>query len=271
MRSSSSRDAVPDPRPRTDRRQRPADAGPDPRYCNGLSGESAGGIAPPAARRTVRKPLGLHGSHRPAIRFEAEAPVSEQARRASGDADQEEPCPFLASAEPFELAHGPAHQVVVDAPQKGIQHGLVEAPIEVDPPLHDAVEHQCQIVEGLVTAPGDVPGTDLPTHRRDHVLADRREETHEMLSPPVLGQPRTKRVPQERERRDLMIVTPVRVLAVSGSPGESHPRAPTERSVTVSGHSALTIQSAGTGESMPSARTAWGRVARPLATTPSDA
>src|SRR5450755_2776807 len=59
-------------------------------------GESAGGIAPPAARRTVRKPLGLHGSHRPAIRFEAEAPVSEQARRASSDADQEKPCPFLA-------------------------------------------------------------------------------------------------------------------------------------------------------------------------------
>src|SRR5450755_3978654 len=63
-------------------------------------------------------------------------------------------------------------------------------------------------------APGDVPGTDLPTHRRDRVLADRREETHEMLSPPVLGQSRTERVPQERERRDLMIVTPVRVLAV---------------------------------------------------------
>src|SRR5450755_2266722 len=88
-------------------------------------GESAGGIAPPAARRTVRKPLGLHGSHRPAIRFEAEAPVSEQARRASSDADQEKPCPFLASAEPFELAHGPAHQVVIEAPQEGIQHGLL--------------------------------------------------------------------------------------------------------------------------------------------------
>src|SRR5947208_12607225 len=45
-------------------------------------GESAGGISPPAARRTVRKPLGLHGSHRPAVGFEAEAPVSEQGREA---------------------------------------------------------------------------------------------------------------------------------------------------------------------------------------------
>ena len=40
------------------------------------------------------------------------------------------------------------------------------------------------------------------------------EEVHEVLSPPVLGQPWTKRVPQERERRDLMIVTPVDVPAV---------------------------------------------------------
>jgi hypothetical protein len=39
----------------------------------------------------------------------------------------------------------------------------------------------------------------------------------------------------------------------SGGPGESHPRAPTERSVTVSRHSALLIESVRTRGSKPSA------------------
>src|SRR6266567_3443279 len=36
-----------------------------------------------------------------------------------------------------------------------------------------------------------------------------------MLPPPVLSQPRAERVAQERERRDLMIATPVGVLAIN--------------------------------------------------------
>ena len=50
---------------------------------------------------------------------------------------------------------------------------------------------------------------------------------------------------------------------MSGSPGESHSRAPTERSVTVSRHSALTIQSGGSGGSRPSARIGWVRGVSP--------
>jgi transposase len=42
----------------------------------------------------------------------------------------------------------------------------------------------------------------------------------------------------------------------SGRPGEFHPEAPTERNVTVSGHSALLTLSTGTRASMPSERTA---------------
>lgn len=44
---------------------------------------------------------------------------------------------------------------------------------------------------------------------------------------------------------------------MSGSPRESHPRAPTDRSVTVARHSALTIQSGGNGASMPSGEQGW--------------
>jgi hypothetical protein len=55
---------------------------------------------------------------------------------------------------------------------------------------------------------------------------------------------------------------------VSGGRRESHPPAPTERSVTVSCHSALLIQSSRIRGSTASARTVRGRVSRPAATTP---
>ncbi|HEX3779021.1 MAG TPA: hypothetical protein VHX38_05100, partial [Pseudonocardiaceae bacterium] len=51
-----------------------------------------------------------------------------------------------------------------------------------------------------------------------------------------------------------------RFIEESGRPGEFHPEAPTERNVTVSGHSALLILSIGTRASIPSAR----RVLAPL-------
>ena len=53
----------------------------------------------------------------------------------------------------------------------------------------------------------------------------------------------------------------------SGGPGESHPRAPTERSVTVSRHSALLIAIRRTCAPTASARTARGRVPRSRTTT----
>lgn len=37
------------------------------------------------------------------------------------------------------------------------QLGAVEAPVLVDPPQHDAVEHVRKVVEGLVTAAGQMP------------------------------------------------------------------------------------------------------------------
>src|SRR5450755_1937197 len=103
------------------------------------------------------------------------------------------------------------------------------------------------------------PGADLPAEAFARVLADRRVEAEQVparLRPDLSD---AELIAQERERGVLGRATPACVLAVSGSPGESHPRAPTERSVTISRHSALTIQSGGTGASTTSARTGWGR------------
>src|SRR5439155_642541 len=75
-----------------------------------------------------------------------------------------------------------------------------------------------RVAEGLVTALGPVPGADLRSHGLHRLRADRGQERHEMLAVLALGQPRPELIPQERERRDLMIVTPVGVLAVD-NPG----------------------------------------------------
>jgi hypothetical protein len=52
--------------------------------------------------------------------------------------------------------------VFVDALEEGIQHGLVKAPVIVDPTTHDAVDHLCEVVDTEIAAAADSPGTYLP-------------------------------------------------------------------------------------------------------------
>ena len=97
--------------------------------------ESPGGVSPPGARRTRREPLSSPGSHRPAVRAHAEAPVREQAGLASGDVSDEPARPVWSAAQPFVFPHGPPHERVVEVAEDRIQHGLVEASVIVDPAL----------------------------------------------------------------------------------------------------------------------------------------
>ena len=140
--------------------------------------------------------------------------MREQVGRSSGDLGQPRHRPAFPALEPFVFPAGPPHQVPVEPAEEVEQPGAVEAPVVVDPPLHDAVEHQRKVAEGLVTALGPVPGADLRSHGLHRVPADRRQERHGMLAVPVFGQPGPELIPQERERRDLMIAAPVSVLAV---------------------------------------------------------
>jgi hypothetical protein len=75
-------------------------------WCGG-SGESAAGVAPAAARRTVREPLGSHGSHRPAVWLDPEPPVGEQAWVPASRGRQQFPRLLLPAAQPFELPARP--------------------------------------------------------------------------------------------------------------------------------------------------------------------
>src|SRR6266851_7927888 len=99
-------------------------------------GEWPRGVSPLGSRRTGREPLSSPGSHCPAV-GPHDPPVGKQLRLASGDAHQPPSCSPAVTAQPLVLPLGPANKVLVDAPEKRTQLGLVEAPVIVDPPLHD--------------------------------------------------------------------------------------------------------------------------------------
>src|ERR1022692_5074405 len=114
-----------------------------------------GGEIPPGSRRTGLEPLDSSGSHCPAVRTRAEPPVREQPGRPQCGPGQQFHRAALAVAQPFVVFPAcPPDHVVVEPPQEVEQPGAVEAPIIVDPPLHDAVEHQRKVAERLVTALG---------------------------------------------------------------------------------------------------------------------
>lgn len=69
----------------------------------------AAGVAPAAARRTVREPLGSHGSHRPAVGLDAEPPVGEQVRVPASRGREQFPRLLLPAAQPFELPARSSH------------------------------------------------------------------------------------------------------------------------------------------------------------------
>src|SRR6266542_1840432 len=97
----------------------------------------AGGILPPGPRRPRRAPLDSPRSHRPAIRPQPTPPMGEQVRVPSRDGGQPPPGPGGAAPQPLVLPLSPTNQVVVERPERRVQRRAVEAPVVVDPPLHD--------------------------------------------------------------------------------------------------------------------------------------
>lgn len=74
-------------------------------------------------------------------------PVHKEAWFAPCDAGQPLHRPGVMATQPRVLPHGPTNEMLVEASEYGIQHGLVEAPIIVEPPLHVRVEHSCKVRE----------------------------------------------------------------------------------------------------------------------------
>src|SRR5262249_25517847 len=121
--------------------------------------------------RTVREPLGSHGSHCPAVGAHAQTPVRKQPRLASSDARQPPSCPLAVAAQPVVLPFGPSNEILVDASEKWTQLGLVEASVVIDPPLHDGVHRSRKVVQRLVTPQIESPTPQLSTHCFESVVA----------------------------------------------------------------------------------------------------
>src|SRR6266568_2556934 len=101
-------------------------------------------------------------------------PVGEQVRCAFVDAHQPVPCPSWVAAQPFIFPFGPSHEVLIDASEKWIQPGLVEAAIVVDPALHRAVDQLCQVPKSRPTAQIEPPPSQLLPSRFHGLVARRR-------------------------------------------------------------------------------------------------
>jgi len=104
---------------------------------------------------------------------------------------------------------------------------VIEDPVVVDPASHLGVDVLGDAGQVRARATVEVPGPDLLALRFPRLGAHGREETHEE-SLPTTSQATPEGIAEEIETGVLRILAPVRVLAVSGSPGESHPQAPTE-------------------------------------------
>src|SRR6185437_6286284 len=107
-----------------------------------LTGEWPGGVSPPGSLRTGREPLDSSGSHHPVLGPHTQPPVGEEGWVTSRDVLQPSHRPEQVAVQSLVLPCGPTLEVAVDAFEEGIQHGLVEAPVVVDPALHDRVDHQ---------------------------------------------------------------------------------------------------------------------------------
>jgi hypothetical protein len=116
--------------------------------------------------------------------------------------------------QPLVFPPGASHEVLVNAPEEWIQHGLVEASVVVDPTLHHRVEHACKVAQGLVTALTDPPAPQFSTHLLERVATHRWQEVDEVLASLASGETRAKRVPQELESLVGIGGSAIRVLAV---------------------------------------------------------
>src|SRR3954464_10252105 len=91
----------------------------------------------------------------------------------------------------------------------------VEPTVVVRPPPYRRIHEPRDLLQRLVVpGGGQPPVTDrLPDHLGG-LVADRREEAHEELPPPILGPPGPKGVAEEVELDVLMLAPPVIVLAI---------------------------------------------------------
>ena len=150
----------------------------------------------------------------PVIRLRAGVPVGEEVGLPLSGGGHEVPCLGGAASQSFVFAHGPAHQVLVDAVERPEQLGAVEGTLVVDPASHVGVHRSREIAKGRAAAQVQPPASDRVADRFRGLVRDRRAEADEHRAAFAEGCSGTKRVAQEVELLVLVRAGAVRVLAV---------------------------------------------------------
>ena len=148
------------------------------------------GDSHPAALRTGRDGLPSSGPHSPAGGERDELPVGEEARLVLVDLLQPGHRFGVLASESLELVHGPAGEVLVDAPCEEAQLGAVEGSVIVDPASHLRVDRLGEAGQVRAAATVEVPGPDLLAFRLLRLGADGRGEASEIASPARARRPR---------------------------------------------------------------------------------
>ena len=120
------------------------------------------------------------------------------------------------ASQSFELLHGPPHEMLVDAPGKGVQPRAVEAPVVVDPASHLRVDGLSEARQVRPAATIEVPGPDLQTFRLQSLGAYGRREAHEE-APSAPHEAPPEGVAEEVKAGALRVTSAVRVLGSTRS------------------------------------------------------
>jgi hypothetical protein len=117
--------------------------------------------------------------------------------------------------EPLELPSRPLSEGLVEMPEHLNALRAIEPPVVIQPAPHHRVGEARQILQALVVPGGcHPPVADGLAYRFGCFGTDRRQETDEELSPPVLRSSRVEGVPEEVEL-DILVRSPaVIILAV---------------------------------------------------------
>src|SRR5215217_4732858 len=113
------------------------------------------------------------------------------------------PCP-----QPLVFLTDPAHQVGIDASQKGIQRRPIEGAVIVYPTSLDRVDLPHEVHKGVTCTQMKSPGPHFRTDLIQGVLADGGQERSKHPSVPVPRPASPERISEERERRVLMRAPP---------------------------------------------------------------
>src|SRR6266851_1804327 len=146
---------------------------------------------------TVRESLDSHGSHYPAAWAKSLAPMHEEVRRPSGHLHQERPRSAIVAPQPLVFLSRPTSQMLVQEPEALVQLGFVVASVIVEPASHNGIYHLCQVPQGLVTAPVQVPVAHSLPYRLARCRADTRTKAVEQPAVLAPGSARSELIPRE--------------------------------------------------------------------------